>query len=356
MEAVTTSISGYYAYGLIDANTLRNSVDNLFPTFAKNLDADYISGFYHRYKGGHDLLLSVPNTIIEKGFVDGFKHFGHIILTDFPTKAGIPIPGFSASGLGQYLENVGISKGWLNINIMDGAVSFLAIGEGSSDLLNAVSNNLEMNAFTFFDTFVEGSLEIALGICTKNPFLLISGIENIFAGMISTYKSLSIYIDPIDFFGAGLYAALIGSGLSFILSSNNINEKLKNSLITGLRSGSLGMMFSIQSTFGFGLMGGYIAYMLGNKLAADSNKSINRAMIISKEQFELFFKEVSLSNSNFLDLWNNISVHNVIDNEFIYLNNDIEIIKLEQTYLNNDIQIIKSDLISLNNDIAIIKI
>ena len=74
--------------------------------------------------------------------VDSFKHAGHVICTDFPTKAGIPIPGFSQAGLGQYLESIGLAKGWLSINIMDGAIGFLAIAEGHADLLKAISGNL----------------------------------------------------------------------------------------------------------------------------------------------------------------------------------------------------------------------
>ena len=118
MEAIITSAIGHYTYGSIAANTLRNSVDNLFPTFAKNLDADYISGFHHRYKGGHDLLIDVPKTFSQKGFIDGFHHSGHIILTDFPTNlnkaqiAMVPIPKvihtFNPIAVGRYPKIIAI--------------------------------------------------------------------------------------------------------------------------------------------------------------------------------------------------------------------------------------------------------
>lgn len=349
MEAIITSAVGHYAYGTISTNALRNSVDNLFPTFANNLDADYISGFHHRYKGGHDLLIDVPNTFVEKGFIDGFKHSGHIVLTDFPTKAGIPIPGFSASGLGTYLESVGIAKGWLNINIMDGAIGFLAISESHTDLLNALSGNLDMNTFTFFDTFVEGSLEIAFGVLTKNPFVVGAGIENIFAGIVSTYKTLTTYIDPIDFFGVALSSALIGFGLSFILSSKNIDEKLSNSLMSGLKSGSLGMMFSISSTFGFGLMCGYMSYSIGKKLSEDTNQKINKLMTIEKKQFEIFFNEINLNHTNFLEFWNNISTYEIIEFEPLYIDNKI-------VFLNNKFQILENEHKCFNNDLEIFEI
>ncbi len=350
MEAIITSAIGHYTYGSIAANTLRNSVDNLFPTFAKNLDADYISGFHHRYKGGHDLLIDVPKTFSQKGFIDGFHHSGHIILTDFPTKAGIPIPGFSATGLGTHLESIGITKGWLNINIMDGAIGFLAISESHTDLLNALSGNLDMNIFVFFDTYIEGSLEIALGMMIKNPFLVGAGIENIFAGIVSTYQTLTTYINPIDFFGAGLGSALIGFGLSFAISSKNIDYKLLDSIVTGLKSGSLGMIFSISYTFGFGLMCGYIAYSLGKKLAKDGNQQINRLMTIEKEQFEIFFNQVNQNNISFLEFWNNISTYEIIeieplfiDNKLILLNNQFQILENKYEYFTNDLEVFKVD-------------
>lgn len=355
MEIITSALAGQYVYGVIDSNTLRNTVDELFPMFSKNLDADFISGFYHRYKGGHDLLIDLPQTFVQKGFVSGIDHAGHIILTDFPTKAGIPIPSFSQAGLGQYLESIGIHKGWLNINIMDGAIGFIAIAEGNSDLLQAIAGNLEMNVFTFFDTFIEGSLEIALGIYTQNPFAVVGGIENIFAGFVSTVKTLSIYVDPIDFFGAGITSAIIGTSLSLLLTDGTLNEKLNNSIITGMRSSTLGMMFTINSTFGFGLMGGYLSYYIGNYLANKTNKQISKQMLITEDQFELFFKAVKESNENFNILWSNIKLNEIISNEVVVFRKDLmlinklntEIIKLEE----NNILCATSKIIKANSEI-----
>lgn len=356
MEVITTASIGHYAYGIIDTNTLRSTVDGLFPTFAKNLDADFISGFHHRYKGGHDLLIDVPQTFLNKGFRDGINHLGHIILTDFPTKTGIPIPGFSKIGLGQYLESIGIHKGWLNINIMDGSIGFFAISEGHTDLLQSLSGNLDMNAFTFFDTFVEGSLEIAFGISTKNPFLVLGGIENILAGVVSSFKTISVYVDPMDFFGAGITSVILGTGLSLLLSDGTLSEKINISLNRGLHSSSLGMMFSINSTFGFGLMGGYLSYHIGNYLAEDTNQKIFKQMSITKEQFELFFKAIKESDKNFINMWRNINLNVVISSEHVVLNNklilinnsSLEVIKIKRNEdFTNSLGILKNDITTI---------
>ena len=148
-----------FAYLTIPTSELREFCDGMFPAFAKCSQADFIRGAYHRYKDGHDIVLDVGETLQHDGISEAFRHFGHIVCTDFPTKAGIPIPFFSQSGLGKALESVGISKGWLNVNICDTGIGVLAIAEGSSDLAAAIAGKLDMGVDAFFDTFVEGSID-----------------------------------------------------------------------------------------------------------------------------------------------------------------------------------------------------
>ena len=119
------------AYMHIPADVLRNTVDGLFPSLAKNAAADAVSGFGHRWVHGHDLIMDIAGQFFRHP-VHAVKQAGHILLTDFPTKAGIPIPGFSQSGLGSLLVDMGIPKGYLSLNMMDAGIGLLAIGEGSS--------------------------------------------------------------------------------------------------------------------------------------------------------------------------------------------------------------------------------
>jgi len=191
MEIAVTAAAGQAVYGWIPTDPLRGFFDNSFPWFAKCPHADILpfKDFHHRWAEGHDLLLDVPSTFTQHGVVDGVRHTGHVVLTDFPTKAGIPIPGFSESGLGALLAEAGISKGWLCVNVMDTGIGILAVAEGSADLSAALAGNLDMSAATFFDTFVEGGVEVVLSTATLNPLLLTGGVENILAGMVSTWKT-----------------------------------------------------------------------------------------------------------------------------------------------------------------------
>jgi len=316
MKISASSAFGYYAYGLIDSNTLRNNIDKFFPSFAKNLDADFISGMHHRYKGGHDLLIDVPKTFINKSSSDALKQTGHILLTDFPTKTGIPIPGFSHSGLGNFLENVGISKGWLSINIMDGATGFLAISDSHFKLMEALAGTLYMDKFVFFDTFVEGSLEIALSVVFKNPLLLFAGIENIFAGIVSSVKTLSIYVDPLEFFGAGIFSAILGATISFILQDGNITSKVKNAINNGLKSSIISMAFCIESFFGLGLLSGYITYEIVKKISFKTNSHIQNLSTITQEQLDSYFKLVCETDKNFKNFYTQTKQIQVIDTTF----------------------------------------
>lgn len=120
---------GQLIYMHIPAKELRNFADSMFPDLAKNSIADCARGMGHRYRAGHDIFLDVPSTLLNDGPEAAIKHLGHIIATDFPTKAGIPIPGFSQSGLGHLLEHWGIPKAWMSLNISDAGLGFLAIAD-----------------------------------------------------------------------------------------------------------------------------------------------------------------------------------------------------------------------------------
>ena len=209
MDAIVTIAPSQMIYAHIPAKDLRLFLDGMFPNLAHNTIADVTKGFGHRYVAGHDLLLDVPKTIINHGPVEGAKHMGHILLTDFGTKSGIPIPGFSQSGMGHLLEQAGISRGWMQINICDTGIGILAISEGSADLISAFDGNLHMDTDVFFDTFIEGSIEIVIALGMRNPVLMVGGIENIVAGLVSTWNTLSVTVNPVDFFGSAALSAIM---------------------------------------------------------------------------------------------------------------------------------------------------
>lgn len=254
-----TAIAGRYWYGTLDANALRKFVDSTFPDFAKDSVADKLRGQGHRWVYGHDLLTDALPKLLSNP--EGAIHrAGHILLTDFPTKAGIPIPGFSANGLGQILADWGIHKGYMCLNIADGTVGIMAVSESHADLLTAL-NGGTIDGWTFFDTYGEGISELIVGYSTKNPLLIAAGFENIAAGVVTTCDELIVTLD--EFFGAALGGALIGLGISLLLWRNrSAADRIRKVLFTGTRAAILGGVGAISPFLSLGLAAGFCLHEL----------------------------------------------------------------------------------------------
>ena len=227
-----------------------------------------------------------------------------MILTDFPTRAGIPIPSFSQAGLGKLLVDVGLPKAWLSLNLVDGVLGILAVSEGVVDLSAALAGTLTMNAWTFVDTFVEGSVEVALGFATENPLLVVGGIENVLAGLIATWKTYTLDIDPFEVFGSALSSALFGAVLSYLLSHEmSVAQLLPQLLHDSGRSGTVGALFTLHSYFGFGALLGFAAYQLGKRLAEHHQQDRQIFFSINKNSFERLLKTLGEGDADFRRYW-----------------------------------------------------
>ena len=287
--ATALTVSKQFGYYSIPTDSLRNYVDGLFPYLAKCSIADSVAqGGGHRFKGGHDLLLDIPTTFGDHGLVDAVHHAGHILLTDFPTKAGIPIPGFSQSGLGSWLQTIGIERGWLSLNICDAGVGVLAVAESSPDLLNALDGSLTMGPWTFFDTFVEGGAELLIGFGTENPLLLIAGVQNVLAGLGATYNTLSVYVDPFTVLGSSMVSAILG----FIVGQSLGSGDLSSALASALRAGCVGGLFAISPSFGFAAISGLLMHALGKSFATTPDKRIKNVFKIDRNSIKLLVDEI----------------------------------------------------------------
>jgi hypothetical protein len=285
-------VPGQMAYMHIPATELRNFVDGLAPSLAKNQIADCASGYGHRYMAGHDLLLDVPATFSSHGASAGVKHAGHIILTDFPTKAGIPIPGFSHSGLGQLLEQAGIAKGWLQISLFDTGVGVFAFADGATNLIEALQGSLILDFGTACQTFGMGGVEIGFAVATQNPMLLAGGVQNVLAGLVSTWQTITVYVDPLDFLGAGATSALLG----FAVAHGLAGESPTDAALTAVRSGAIGALFTVSSAFGFGALAGFVACQLGRTLALSHNRAASERLTVDRHSYELLIKELVAGN------------------------------------------------------------
>lgn len=270
---------------------IRDFWEGLFPMFKNNAFADMNAKQFnikvHRFYDGHDLFVDVFKTIKNHGLKEGFKQAGHIALTDFPTKEGIPIPGLSNTGLGKYLCHFGIKPKYLLWNlteVINGSVGILCVGEGFSDIISAFSGNLEMNFSTFLDTFVEGSFQVASGIYTGSPLFVVAGAENIFAGIVSAWKTYTIDIDLVPFFGATLTSTLIG----FVTAKYLCKNDMQQSVLKAAKSGLITGLFQLSTSFGYGAAAG-VAYMEYVKfLAKRDSKEVAKYMQVDEHCYEKF--------------------------------------------------------------------
>ncbi len=279
---------GQMVYMHIPATELRNFADGLFPGLAKNQIADCVSGMGHRYRAGHDLLLDVPSTLVNHGPSYALKHLGHIIATDFPTKAGIPIPGFSHSGLGHILERWGIPKAWMSLNISDAGFGFLAIADGHGTLMTALQGQLSMDFGTALQTFGAGALELKLAmVATTNPLLMTAaGVQNILAGLVATWKTFSVYVDPLEFFGAAGLSALFGFSMARGIAGENITDATRDAI----RSGAVGALYSVSTAFGYGALAGFVVCRLSKVLASHHNTQIQNRLSVNPYAYQLLIE------------------------------------------------------------------
>ncbi len=294
MEATYYAIPACVAYLNIPSEQLRGFVDGIFPELAKCSFADTASGFNHRYVAGHDLLVDVPRTLFKYGPAYALHHAGHILLTDFPTRAGIPFPGLSQSGLGHWLESFGIGKGWLSINISKGGFGVLAVADGHHDLAVALAGSLHMNPDVFFHTYIEGSAEIVLSCLWENPITLMGGIEKLLAGLIATFNSVCGYmaVSPIYFLGHSLISAIFG----FTVSSYVASSSFPQSALNGCRAGVVGGLFAVSPAFGFAAIAGLTMYAFGNAIARKSLKLCDASYCVDKETVLRLYAEIISNN------------------------------------------------------------
>lgn len=349
MKASAVIAPTQLAYVSIPANELRDFVDGIFPKLATCPAADALAtGQGHRYIAGHDLFLDVPQSVAHGGIVDGLKHAGHILLTDFPTKAGIPIPGFSESGLGHFLEQIGIHRGWLQVNICEAGLGVLAIAEGAPDLMQAIHGALPMDLGTFFDTFVEGGIETGIAICFDNPLMLAGGLENIAAGLVSTWNTIAVHVDPVVFFGSAVTSAILG----FVVSSSVFHNSLGTAAIASIRSGVIGSLFAVSPAFGFGALAGFILYTLGKTLAKSHANETQALLSVDETSYRRLIQELCEGNLHLQEFIDLASPKLVYPESPALLATEHGVMRLRPSILRDDFPLLKNCYSSIFSDAA----
>jgi hypothetical protein len=249
---------------LIPAVQLRHTVEALFPQFAQDSGADCVCGRLHRWKWGHDLFVDLPRTAAHDGFSDAVHQLGHIVLTDLPTKTGVPIPGFSEQGLGHLLAEAGVNKAWLSLNLWDLGAGAVCALDGSRDLMTALSGSMAMNSHTMCAIVVKMSTEAALAWWTHNPILLLSFGEEAVAACVSAWKTFCPYVSPEHILAAVIPSLFVATAVTwFVYREAEATKRWNAVTANGIRSAFVSGCFAAKAATGMGALVGVGAVAAG---------------------------------------------------------------------------------------------
>ena len=298
---------------------LDSEIGKIFTKYKTNSYLDCALGRWHRWRvPGHDPI-DVLKQIIKDPLGRGQWDFGHVFITDFFTKDGIPIPGLSQEYLGKYLvgilKNLGVDNPikWLNLNGFDYLFGGFSIYNATNELGKALSDSIiDYEWYDYFHTFGAGAFDIYVGVQTANVLLLGSGIENFVAGSIMLYKDIMIDKVPSTFWDRLLdhipssdqIVAACGFYLTISIFKNVVYYKLgkfakddisRNCLID--IATSLGC-FAITKTILPAILGGLSGGLLIPLLIGAGSSTLLRSL------FSKIFKKREPITESIIDLWN----------------------------------------------------
>jgi hypothetical protein len=241
------------------------------------MDAVGRDQFFHRWKGHH--IFSDGWTVL-RDHDKSVPDFLAGLSKDVITIQGIPLLSDSAV---TFLSNIlGVPvhdiMPWVLKNAFDLTIGVLAIGETGYDLFLAFTGQMEWGLRTAFFTFGTGTAELAFGVGTKNPLLVMAGIGEYGAGIKCAWD---YYTQPF-FFGVPLSELLAGMGvgaaagltcslvtMAFTWSKTTPQQKL----LIGARSTAVGAVLGFLSAIspwvsipvGLGWSFGSLAVKLANQ-------------------------------------------------------------------------------------------
>lgn len=188
----------------------------------------------------------------------------------------------------------------MQINVCETGLGILAVAEGSTDLLKAYDGALSMDTGVFFDTFMEGGIEIGLSMLTENPILLAGGVQNILAGLISTWNTLVVHVDHVTFLGSAVTSALLG----FAMGAACTRSSLATNTRAAIRSGVVGALFAVSPAFGFGALAGFVVHGIGGTLAVMHDANSQAVLKVDEAGYRMLIDELCRGNTHlhaFLD-------------------------------------------------------
>ena len=167
------------------------------------------------------------------------------------------------------------------LRFFDVAVQRILLGHYSYELGNRVYSFEKKKR-----RFGAGTVELVGAFTTQNPLLLVSGGEHIIAGIVSAWKTFTIHIDLVPFFGATFASALLGFVTAKYLCKNDMYDSIQKSV----KSGMITALFQLSTSFGYGaaICCAYMEY--AKYIAKRDSEQIARVMKVDKQYYEKFTK------------------------------------------------------------------
>ena len=273
----------------VSAKELRAIIDGLFPVYAKNPTADFLSGGpIHRWKGGHGIT-DVFSTTYHQGAAAGFDHAAHVVLTDFPTVAGVPLPFLSQHEFGGYPN---LDWHWLNVNLWETSAGIFGIFDSSHDLIAALHGDMVMNLHALFVSSSKIAVEGVCAFWSHNPLLLFAAGEEALAVGVATWKTYAVYVSVGRILGSAIPAIALGFSLTCLLMRNRSHrERFTTSCANGLRSGIVSTCFAVSPIFGAGAACWAFAIAWGGFFANKHNKLLCENIATTEATYRLFFQD-----------------------------------------------------------------
>lgn len=215
------------------------------------MDSLGVDQFYHRWRG-HHLIADGWKALASSDH--SLPAFGYELAKDAVTFHGLPLlPDSAVSFLSRTL-NVSVHDimPWVLKNPFDLTIGILAAGEAGYDVFLAFTGQMEWGVRTAFFTFGTGTAEIAIGVGTKNPLLVMAGIGEYTAGVKCAWDYYSqpfMFATPLSELLAGMGVGA-AAGLScsvvtmaFTWSKTTAQQKL----LIGARATAVGAVLGFLS-------------------------------------------------------------------------------------------------------------
>lgn len=264
------------------------------------MDAVGRDQFFHRWKGHH--VFSDGWTVL-KDHNKSVPDFLTGLSKDVITIHGIPLlpdsaVTFLSDTLGVPVHDI---MPWVLKNAFDLTIGVLAVGEAGYDVFLAFTGQMEWGLRTAFFTFGTGTAEVALGVGTKNPLLVMAGIGEYGAGIKCAWE---YYTQPF-LFGVPLSELLSGMGvgavagltcsvvtMAFTWSKTTPSQKLLAAVRSTSIGAVLGFLSAISPWVSVPVGVGWSMGSLAVKLASQQNLATDLYRLSSPWAFSASFQEV----------------------------------------------------------------